>query len=122
MTDAKISLPQNGPGSDSLFNLGTIDATRYYKGYKPAATGTLIASFFFPLGLIPAIACSSTTPARENLGYKDQKLMENTSYFNGYTHKAHAIKKKKVWGGFAIGSGLVIALSILMNTAATSTY
>lgn len=105
---------------DSLFVQGQVDASMYYKGYRPAAIGTMITSIYFPFGLIPAIACSSKAPAMENLGYRDQQLMENASYYNGYTLKAHEIKKKKVWGGFAIGSGIFIGLVILTSVAATT--
>jgi hypothetical protein len=94
-----------GPESDSLFALGEKDAIRYYKGYRPAQVGTLITSIFIPFGLVPALACSSTPPGKNSLGYKDQKLMENSSYYSGYTIKAYEIKKKKVWRGFAIGTG-----------------
>lgn len=108
------------PADDSLFVQGQVDAGLYYKGYRPAAIGTLISSIYFPFGLIPAIACSAKAPAMENLGYRDQHLIENASYFNGYTLKAHEIKKKKVWGGFAIGSGIFIGLVILTSVAATT--
>lgn len=112
----------NDPGNDSLFTLGKIDATRYYRGYKPAAIATMISSIYFPFGVIPAIACSATHPSMKSLGYKDPKLMENTSYYEGYTKTAHNIKKKKVWGGFAIGSGFVIVMAILMSGVVVATY
>lgn len=107
---------------DSLYSLGEKDASRYYKGYQAASTGTLICSLFFPWGLVPAIACSSTPPSINNLGYRDQKLMENSNYFTGYTRQAYKIKKKKVWQGFAIGSGAVIGFSILMSVLVATSY
>lgn len=110
------------PVNDSLYWLGEKDASRYYKGYQAASTGTLICSLFFPWGLVPAIACSSSPPSMNSLGYRDQKLMENSSYFNGYTKQAYKIKKKKVWQGFAIGSGAVIGFSILMSVLVATTY
>ena len=110
------------PENDSLFDLGKIDATRYYKGYKPAAITTMLASIYFPFGLIPAIACSATPPSMSHLGYKDQKLMENSSYYEGYTKTAHKIKKKKVWGGFAIGSGFILIIAVLINTVNVPSY
>lgn len=112
----------NIPKNDSLFDLGKSDATRYYKGYKPAAIATMISSIYFPFGLIPAIACSATSPSMSHLGYKDQKLMGNPSYYEGYTKTAHKIKKKKVWGGFAIGSGFIFVIAILVNTVQISSY
>ena len=110
------------PGTDGLFWLGTRDAGIYYKGYKSAATGTLITSFFVPWGLVPAIACSATPPATNNLGYRDPKLMENPSYYAGYTDKAFKIKKKKVWTNFGIGTGAMIAFYILSFAISSSYY
>ena len=107
---------------DSLYVLGETDAGRYYKGYKGAAVGTMIASLWIPMGLIPAIACSATPPDINNLGYMNQKLIDNSSYFNGYTTMAYKIKKKKVWGGFAIGSGVTIVIAVLASVFAATTY
>lgn len=115
-------VPENIEGqlNDSLFTQGQADAGMYYKGYRPAAVGTMITSIYFPFGLIPAIACSTKPPAMKNLGYRDQQLMENASYYNGYIQKAHQIKKKKVWGGFAIGTGFIIGLVIFTSVAAAT--
>lgn len=106
--------PGSDTGSDSLYLLGEKDAIRFYKGYKPAATGTLICSIFIPWGLIPAIACSSSPPKINSLDFRNNKLMENTEYYNGYTDKAFKIKKKKVWQNFAIGTGITVGYYILM--------
>lgn len=122
LSENEMPIRINVPGNDSLFDLGKIDAARYYKGYKPAAIATMISSIYFPFGLIPAIACSATPPSMSHLGYKDQKLMENSSYYEGYTKTAHKIKKKKVWGGFAIGSGFILLIAVLVNTVQLSTY
>ena len=109
-------------GNDSLYILGINDASLYYKGYKGAATGTLAASIFFPWGLIPAIACSSKVPSKDNLGYPNEQLVKNSIYYEGYEKQAHKIKKKKVWGGFAIGSGIYIGLVAIMSVIAVETY
>ena len=111
-----VELPQmtEGPISDSMYFKGETDATRMYRGYKAAATGTLITSLFIPWGLVPAIACSNTPPSVDNLGYMDQKLMQNPSYYKGYTDKAFKIKKRKVWKNFAIGSGITVGYYMLM--------
>ena len=107
--------------SDSLFVKGMKDAKAYYKGYTGAAVGTMVTSIFFPWGLIPAIACSAKPPAK-NLGYPDQQLMANSSYRDGYVKQAHQIKKKKVWGSFAVGSGLYIGLIGVMSIVAAQSY
>ncbi|MFZ4547630.1 MAG: hypothetical protein ACOYN4_09350 [Bacteroidales bacterium] len=110
------------PINDSLYLLGQTDANLYYTGYKPAATGTLITSFFVPWGLIPAFACSSTTPSMQNLGFRNQTLIQNPSYYKGYTDNAYKIKKKKVWRNFAIGSGVTVGLYIISIAAMSALY
>ncbi|WP_373493239.1 hypothetical protein [Aquiflexum sp.] len=102
---------------NDLFVKGQLDASRYYKGYKGAGTGTLIASLISPLvGLIPAIATSSTTPQEINLGYPDPELFQQTEYYNSYTQKSKKIKQGKVWTNWAIGFGVnLVAVLILLN-------
>ena len=107
--------------SDSMYNAGMADASKYYTGYKSSSTGVLISGLAFPYNLIPAIACSATTPKDQNLGYKDKKLMENYSYNQGYINQAHKIKKHKVWKSYAIGSGVMIVFYILMSAVAVTT-
>jgi hypothetical protein len=66
------------------------------------------------LGLIPAIACSITPPATENLNYPDKELWKKNDYETGYRYRAKKIKQKRVWGGFAIGTvSAVIVIAIL---------
>ncbi len=124
LTDRTIKTGITGTASDSMYFVGVNDASTYYKGYTGAATGTLVSALVFPLNLIPAIACSSTPPGDENLGYTDKKLMENRDYNQGYKEQAYKIKKKKVWKNFAIGSGAVFGLYFLssMLIATTMVY
>jgi len=125
LTENKSPAPvatNSEPANDSLFSQGAKDAGIYYTGYKAAATGTLITSFFIPWGLVPAIACSATPPATYNLGYRDPKLMENPSYYAGYTDQAFKIKKKKVWTNFGIGTGAMIVFYIVGFAVASSYY
>ncbi len=91
---------------EDLFLKGEIDASRHYKKHKAASGGTFALSFISPLlGLIPAIACSATSPKVENLGYPDQQLFLKREYAAGYTHKAKKMKKGKVWRNWALGLG-----------------
>lgn len=125
LSESRIALPDsNIPtlGSDSLFALGERDAALYYKGYRGAFAGTLITSFYVPWGLIPAIACSSKPPSQDKLGFRDRKLMENPSYYAGYTEKAFKIKKKKVWAGFGIGTGASFGFVILLIAISSILY
>ena len=117
LSESGIALPDSiipARGIDSLYALGERDAALYYKGYRGAFTGTLITSLYVPWGLIPAIACSSTPPAPDKLGFRDPKLMENPSYYAGYTEKAFKIKKKKVWAGFGIGTGATVGFTLFV--------
>jgi len=109
-SSAVVSLTEN------LFMKGQVDATKYYTKYKGAGTGTLITSLVSPLiGLIPAIACSSTQPREINLGYPNPALMKNPDYYLGYTQKAKKIKQGKVWlnWGIALGVNLVAELLLI---------
>ena len=102
--------------SDDLFNKGKMDAVRYYDGYKGAGTGTLIASLISPLiGLIPAIACSSTPPKEFNLNYPKPDLMKNNEYYDGYTSKSKKIKQGKVWMNWGIAFGVNLVAIILLT-------
>jgi hypothetical protein len=97
---------------------GQVDATIYYKGYKGAGTGTLIAGLFSPLlGLIPAIACSSTKPKETNLHYPSAELMKNPDYFRGYTQKARKIKQGKVWMNWGIAFGVNLVAEVFLLSA-----
>lgn len=114
-----IKLNTTNSSTDDLFIKGKVDAQRNYDGYKGAGTGTLLTSLIIsPLvGLIPAIACSSTSPKDENLNYPNSELMKNSNYYNGYTQKAKKIKQGKVWTnwGIAFGINLVAVLILTAN-------
>lgn len=106
--------------NDTMYNAGIADANIYYKGYKAATAGTIVAALVFPFNLIPAVACSATPPSMNNLGFRNPNLMGNQGYYLGYTKQAHKIKKKKVWSGYAIGSGAMIAIYILLSAVAVT--
>ena len=111
-SSAVVSLTEN------LFMKGQVDATKYYTKYKGAGTGTLIASLVSPLiGLIPAIACSSTKPREINLDYPNPALMKNPDYYLGYTQKAKKIKQGKVWLNWGIGFGVNLVAEFFLLSA-----
>ena len=85
---------------------GANDALRYYRAQNTGAgwTGATAALTIPIIGLIPAVACSSTPPKDFNLNYPESDLMDNSDYASGYRYEAHRIKKKKVWTGFAVGT------------------
>jgi hypothetical protein len=106
----------NSSSGNDLYVQGQIDASRYYTGYSGAGTGTLLTSLLSPIvGLIPAIACSSTPPQIDNLRYPNADLMKRSDYFNGYTQRAKKIKQGKVWKNWGIAFGVNIIAVILMS-------
>lgn len=121
LTDNKTPIEYPSTSQDSMYSAGVYDASKFYDGYSGAALGTLLSSIAFPYNIIPAIACSATTPKDENLGYRDNKLMQNQSYSRGYTRQAHKIKQQKVWRNYAIGSGVMIGFYIVLGVIAAST-
>jgi len=105
------------------FAQGQSDASKYYKEYKIAGTGTLVTSIFNPLfGLVPAIICSSTPPKQINLDYPSLALFNNSDYYNGYTSKAKKIKQNKVWTNYAIGAGTWLLAVVVIISVFISTY
>jgi hypothetical protein len=97
---------------------GQTDASLHYEGYKGAGTGTLIGSLISPiLGLIPAIATSSTMPSNENLNFPSLELMKNADYYNGYTNRAKKIKQGKVWKNWVIGLAVNVVAALLIFTS-----
>lgn len=108
---SNIALSDNA----ELYTRGQRDAAIYYKGYKSAGTGTFVVGLLSPLaGLIPAIACASTTPKDKNLDYPDSDLMQNPDYHRGYVQAARKIKRNKVWKnwGITLGINFVAALAL----------
>jgi hypothetical protein len=95
-----------------MYMQGKNDAKIYYTGYKGAGTGTFLAAFLGGpiIGLIPAIACSSTPPKPANLSFPNVELMRNTDYVSGYTAQAKIKKAGKTWGNFGIATGILVAL------------
>jgi len=122
LTDKKTTSDLPEIQNDSMYIAGAADAKLYYQSYIGASTGTLVAGLIFPWNLIPAIACAATPPSTANLDYPSQKLMEDQSYNLGYKKQAHAIKKKKVWNSFAIGSGVMIGVYLIVSVVAASSY
>lgn len=102
--------------SNEMSIRGEQDAITNYKGKSSGAGWTATTTILTSpvLGLIPAIACSSTEPSDENLNYKDSELMKNNDYNKAYRKQAHKTKKKKVWSNFGVGSGVWLLLILLL--------
>ncbi|NVO19147.1 MAG: hypothetical protein HXX13_05570 [Bacteroidetes bacterium] len=115
----------NQVSDTSLFAKGKQDARLYYRDYKAAATGTLIATLANPLyGLIPAIACSTTKPKPVNLNLPANEFRQNPDYLMGYLSMAKKIKSKKVWKNYGIGSGIyvgtIVTVALLISALTTN--
>jgi len=98
---------------------GQQDAIKYYKNYTSAqtVTGCTTIGLGGILGLIPAIATSTSTPTIENLGVPDQKLMNNSEYYMGYTSMAKKIKSRKVWSVYGVSIVINVSFFILLIAA-----
>lgn len=111
-----LEVESNRNTSASMYAQGQQDAGIYYDGYRGARTGTLVTSLLSPLvGLIPAIACSTTTPKEKNLDFPSHDLMKNPDYKNGYMQQSRKIKSNKVWGYWGVGLGVNIVAVLLMK-------
>jgi len=110
----KLSWP---PGQKYALK-GSKDAEKNYDDYSSAGTGTLVVALISPaLGLIPAIASSSTTPKDKNLSYPNARLMENPDYRNGYIKKAKKMKQGRVWTNWGIALGINFIAVILLSSS-----
>lgn len=102
--------------ADNLYLQGTNDAAMYYRGYKGAATGTLVVSILSPvLGLVPALATSVSPPSSRSLSYPSSELYAQPDYARGYHDRARKMKSKKVWTNFGIGAGVGFILGIMLT-------
>lgn len=103
--------------SENLFVKGELDAMKHYRGYNGAGTGTLAVSLVSPLvGLIPAIACSSTPPKDKNLMYPDPYLMDDMLYTTSYKNRARKMKSNKVWTNWGIALGVNVILFMALTS------
>jgi hypothetical protein len=116
--NSTTSKTTNSSSTDDLFMKGKMDAQKHYDGYKGAGTGTFVTTLIVsPLvGLIPAVACSSTPPKDINLNYPSSELMKNTDYYNGYTQKAKKIKQGKVWFNWGLAFGIELVAIIILSS------
>ena len=100
-----------------LCSEATMDANNFYTGRNCGSGWTTTTTILFSpiLGLIPAIACSSTVPATQNLNYPKSDLMKDGNYSRCYRQQAHSMKKKRIWRNFGISSGIWIVIYVLAN-------
>jgi len=113
-SDTVIAADSSG---ETLYLRGQADALKYYDDTRPG-TGTLVISLLSPLvGLIPAIACSSTQPKDKNLNYRRTDLIMKPDYYNGYVNAAKKIKQRKVWTNWGVAFGInLVAVIIIVSS------
>ncbi len=98
-----------------MYQRGKIDAMSYYRGYKGAATGTMIVSLLSPLaGLAPAIACSAAPPQERSLQYPSYDHFKDANYQHAYRQQARRMKVGRVWRSWGIGLGVNLALAVIL--------
>jgi hypothetical protein len=92
------------------------DSRQQYNGQNSGAGWVTAATILSSplLGLIPAAAIGSATPADHNLGYRDYELMQNHEYASCFKQEAHKTKKRKVWRNYGIGAGVWLAIILLI--------
>ena len=98
------------------YEKGVRDAEIFYSP-SGATTGTFLTTIFGTalLGLIPAIACSSTPPKHYNLDIPLDRITLSNEYNLGYIDKASQIKKRKVWKVWGIGLGINVITLIIVS-------
>ena len=105
--------------SQDLCFQGQQDASRYYTGYREAATWTGAATILGGaiIGIIPAVACSTSDPRSSSFTVPDAELLRNSTYYQCYAQEARRIKSKKVWTNFGIGVAVNVAVGLLILSA-----
>ncbi len=91
----------SGLQRSAMYYKGIADANKYYDRTDGAFFGTLLVSLASPLaGLVPAIACSATTPKEHNLEITNPENFTVPEYREGYKFAAKKKKQRKVWGAW----------------------
>jgi hypothetical protein len=114
--DNPIIKPKNRFSGNELYRKGFSDAVTYYGGYQNAGTGTIVLTVLGGgiVGLIPAIACSTTPPKFVNLNIPPSDYSRDSQYIAGYTDSARKIKSRKVWNNYGTGVGILFGLGIML--------
>ncbi|PLK44802.1 hypothetical protein [Emticicia sp. TH156] len=115
-----VSVSPLGNATAYTYEKGIADALIYYNGENSGKTGTLLTSLLINglVGLIPAVACSSTTPKVKNLGVPNMEAYQkNPDYARGYQTQAKKIKSKKIWKNWGIGTAISTLVIIIASNA-----
>ena len=111
---------------DDNCNKGKADAKIRYKGSGPFWGSLCITGGTNPLfGLIFVFSSVNKIQDKNlNLDITNSSIMNNTEYINCYRTSALEIKKKKLWTGFGIGTGIyaVAIVYLIVSYSTTSVY
>lgn len=107
----------NSTPDDNTCFTGKQDALRNYSGQNSGAGWTMATTILTSplLGLIPAVACSSSAPLDENLKCPNPNLIKDNNYYRCYKDQALETKKKKIWTNYGIGAGVWLAIIVLAS-------
>lgn len=100
--------------STKAYALGVEDAILNYNAQN-VKTGTAISTVLFPpAGLVTTVLTSAIPPKNPALHVN----VSNEYYQKGYTDGAIVKKRRKAWGGFGLGMGILVGLSVILATTA----
>ncbi|MFC5270661.1 hypothetical protein [Adhaeribacter terreus] len=112
---AKVEAPVLN--NNELYNLGKVDAIKYYKP-RGAYWATLGSTLLYPpVGLGVGAAIATSSPSRQNMETSDTRLLDNPHYVNGYKQQAKKQKLGKAAAGFGTAAGIYAGLFILLIAA-----
>ncbi len=95
---------------------GTADAARHY---VPHGTFVGLAAITLAnpiLGLIGAAGVATKPLRPDRWRAPNPALLADPNYAAGYGRQAHDMKRRKAWGGFALGLGALLSLVAIAGT------
>ncbi len=95
---------------------GTADAARYYVPHGTLMGLTAITLANPILGLIGAAGVANKPLRPDRWRAPTPALLADPNYAAGYGRQAHDMKRRKAWGGFALGLGALLSLVALAGT------
>ena len=118
-----VRVNSNSESRKLTFGDGVMDARKFYRGYKGAATGSFISGLFTIYGLPVPIITSLTRPTNAHLFVPDYKVYgNNPDYAMGFNKQAQDMKAGKVWTNYGYGVGTSLGLTLVLIFLLLSTY
>ncbi|WP_299818339.1 hypothetical protein [uncultured Pontibacter sp.] len=98
---------------DQMYQLGSDDARRLYKG-TGAMWGSAGCALFFPYGLAGSAAIGLTKPKAYRNPVSNINYLTDPHYVKGYEQQAHRKKAGKVAAGAGIGLAAITAVVVVV--------